>query len=279
MKPIKQLLTLFTLTMLAACQTNTDTTSKPAENKIIEVQPNFKSIINGSWVRRVYIDNLKKTKSPAKSENNVNSFVELYIDASKIKGDSLEIGAATFHEGGGFHIFLRAGIAPNSFPTNMIDYDNKSNFYELGYSISTKDTSMVIYHYDKNKKLIEQSEYQKAPLRTEEALQYMVNKTLVAGKYKMTDTTGKSRTIQLTNDGKIIGLPGFTTYYINTDFVEGPEDSLDFIFLNFRIKNQKWYTYEIKGDTINLYEVIKTKSEDEEISSLGQLKYKLIKHD
>lgn len=279
MKPIKQLLIPFTFTILAACQTNTNTASKPAENKIIEVQPNFKSIINGSWVRRVYIDNLKKTKSPAKSEKNVNSFVELYIDASKIKGDSLEIGAASFHEGGGFHIFLRAGIAANSYPTNMIDYENKSNFYELGYSISNKDTSIVIYHYDKNKKLIEQSEYQKGPKNPEGVLQYMVNKTLVAGKYKTTDTTGKSRAIQLTNDGKIIGLPGFTNYYITTDFVEGPEDSLDFIFLNFRLKNQKWYAYEIKGSTINLYEVLRTEGEDEEILSLGQLKYKLIKHD
>ncbi|MGV3508278.1 MAG: hypothetical protein ACO1N7_03235, partial [Sphingobacteriaceae bacterium] len=268
---MKYLILISVLIILAACQTNSAT----AERHTTDVQLNFKAIINGNWVEPTYIDDLAKTKSPYKSQNALNSIVELNIDTIGIKGDSLEIGSPSVHEGGSFFVFFRPGIMANSFPTTLKDYDNESNFYELGYLISSKDTAVVIYHYNQNKKLIGQSEYKKVPENSEGTLQYMVNKTLVSGKYQATDTTGRSTTVRLTNDGKVIGLPSFSNYYVLTDFEAGPENNLDEICFNIHSNNQKCYAYEIKGDTINLYETIE--NEDHKTLTFGQQKYKLVK--
>lgn len=274
-------LIIFTFTILTACQTtgsgdtNTNTLDNPSENKTIDIQQNYSSVLNGDWVEPNYIEDLKKTKSPQKSQNNLNSIVELNIDSSKIEGDSLEVGSPSIHEGMSFFVFFRPGITANAFPTSLVDYNNESNFYELGYLITSKDTTVVIYHYDKNKKLIGQNEFKKVPKNSEGALQYMVNKTLVAGKYQTTNTTGKSMTVEFTNDGKIIGLADFTRYYVLTDFVAGPLNNLDEICFDIQTKNQKCYAYEIKGDTINLFETIE--NEDHITLTLEQQKYKLVK--
>jgi len=267
--------TIFASIVLTACQTNTTTVDNPIENKTVDTPASFKSILNGDWVEPSYINDLIKTKSPYKSQDALCSIVELNIDTTQITGDSLEIGSPSIHEGTSFYVFFRAGIAANSFQTSRKDYDNESNFYELGYLISTKDTLVVFYHYDKNKKLLGQSEYRKVPKNSEGALQYMVNKTLVVGTYNTTDTSGKSITVQLTNDGKIIGLPNFIKYYVLTDFVAGPENNLDEICFDIQTENQKCYAFEIKGDTINLYET--TENKDHVTLTLGQLKYKLVK--
>ena len=272
---MRHLTIIFAFSLLISCQSNSSTVDKSVENQIVDIQVIFKGIINGDWVEPSYIDDLTKTKSPYNSQNALNSIVELNIDTSRIKGDSLEIGSPSIHEGMSFFVFFRPGITINAFPTNIKDYDNESNFYELGYLISSKDTSLVIYHYDKNKKLLGQSEYKRVPKNSEGALQYMVNKTLVAGKYNSTDNKGKSITVQLTNDGKVIGLQNFTKYYVLTDFVAGPENNLDEICFDIQTKNQKCYAYEIKGNTINLYE--NSENNDHLTLALGKLKYKLVK--
>jgi hypothetical protein len=276
-----KLLIIFSFVILIACNTNkscdsnSNTLDYPTENKTNETEQNYKSIINGDWVETTYIFDLTKTKSPYKSQNALKSIVELNIDTSQIKGDSLEIGSPSIHEGMSFFVYFKPAITENSFPTSLIDYDNESNFYELGYLISSKDTTVFIYHYNKNEKLIGQTEFKRVPKNSEGALQYSVNKTLVAGKYQTTDATGKSIIVQLTNDGKIIGLSDFTKYYVLTDFVAGPLNNLDEICFDIQTKNQKCYAYEFKGDTINLYETIE--NEDHVTLKLGQLKYIFVK--
>lgn len=277
---MKQLI-IFSFVILTACNTNKssdsnlNTLDKPTEIKTNEIEPNYKSILNGDWVETTYIADLTKTKSPYQSQDALKSIVELNIDTNQTKGDSLEIGSPSIHEGMSFFVYFKPGIATNSFPTSLIDYDNESNFYELGYLITSQDTTVLIYHYNSNKKLIGQTEFKRVPKNSEGALQYTVNKTLVAGKYQTTDTRGKSITFQLTNDGKVIGLPEFTKYYILTDFVAGPLNNLDEICFDIQTKKQKCYAYEFKGDTINLYETIE--NEDHVTLTLGQLKYKLVK--
>ena len=260
--------------VLTACTTNTSKTGNSKEVKTTDTHADLKSILNGNWAERSYIDVLAKTKSPYKSKGALRSIVELNIDTAKISGDSLEIGAPSIHEGTTFYIFFRPGIAVNSLPTSLRDYDNNSNFYELGYLISNKGTSVVIYHYNKDKKLINQDTYRKVLKNSEGPLQYMVNKTLVAGVYKTTDTTGGSITIRLTDDGKVIGIPNFSKYYVLTDFVAEP-DSLDKICFDIQTKNQHCYAFEIKVDTINLYQAIE--NADSATSSLGKLMYRLVK--
>ncbi|HVA97868.1 MAG TPA: hypothetical protein VNG53_03155, partial [Bacteroidia bacterium] len=151
----------------------------------------------------------------------------------------------------------------------------ESNFYELGYNISTKDTTLIIYHYNKNKKLLGQLEYKKAPKSIESALQYMVNKTLFSGNYKTIDSSGQTLTLNFSNDGIVTGLPNYKKYYVITDFVAGPENNLDEVCFDIQTDNQRCYAYEIKGDTIKLYDI--KESNDHTSLQLGQLKYKLVK--
>ncbi len=270
--------TIFASIVLSACLTDTTSIDIPIEsieNKNVDTIATLKAILNGDWVEPSYIDDIKKTKSPYKSKDALSSIVELNINMSQMIGDSLEIGSPSIHEGISFYVFFRPGILANSFQTSKIDYDNESNFYDLGYLISNKDTSVVIYHFDKNEKLLGQSEFKKVPKNSQGALQYMVNKSLVAGKYSTKDPSGKSITVQFTNDGLVIGMPEFKKYYVLTDFVAGPLNNLDEICFDIQTKNQKCYAYEIKGDTINLYESIE--NEDYTLLSFGQLKYKLTK--
>lgn len=263
---------LFAMAILSACQTNI---KNAHESKATDkINPDYKSIIEGYWYDPAYIKDIDQTKSPYKSRNVLKSIVELRINTNEIKGDSLEIGAFNIHEGGGFFIFLKPGIGPDSFPTNMVDYNNTSNCYELGYLMSGKDTTMVIYHYNKQKQLIDKNEYKKAPTNPDGALPYMVNKTLFAGKYSTADTTGKPITIQLGSDGSVSGWPGFNKYELSIDFLD-PENTQDEIGFETHTGQRKYYAYEIKGNAINLYESIK--DEDKISSKRGQLSYKLVR--
>jgi hypothetical protein len=256
---------------LTSCQTNGKRTDNASSNQMADI----KSIINGNWYESTYIDDIQKTKSPFQSQNSLATMVEIDIDISQAIGDTLEVGAPSVHEGTSFRIIFTPGLTPNSVQTDIVDYENERNFYELGYVISTKDTTLIIYHYDKNKKLLGQMEYKKAPKSPESALQYMVNKTLFSGNYKTVDSSGQTLTLIFSDDGIVTGLPNYKKYYVLTDFVAGPENNLDKVCFDIQTDNQRCFAYEIKGDTIKLYD---TKESDDHFNLLlGQLKYKLIK--
>ena len=240
---------------LTSCQTHWTRTDNTLPNQNADI----KSIINGNWYEPTYIADIQKTKSPFQSQNSLATMVEIDIDISQAIGDTLEVGAPSVHEGTSFRIIFTPGLTPNFFNTDIIDYENKSNFYEIGYIISTNDTTLIIYHYDKNKKLLEQMEYKKAPKSSESALQYMVNKTLFSGNYKTVDSSGQTLTLNFSNDGIVTGFPSYKKYYVLTDFVAGPENNLDQVCFDIQTYNQRCYAYEIKGDTIKLYDTKKSK--------------------
>ena len=271
---MKYLETLFYCSIiLTSCQNNTSLVDNQKSDKSEGIKKTFKSIINGIWVEPNYIEDISKTKSPNKSQESLVSMVELGIDTTEITGDSLEVGAPGIHEGTSFTVYFRHGTKETSLPTNIVDYDTETNFYELGYVIINKDTTLVIYHFDKNKKLLDETKYHKVPNNSEGALQYLVNKTLFSGIYDASDTVGNKMKIQLTNDGLIKGLSNFKKYYVITDFVADPESKLDKVCFDIQTKNQTCYAYKILSDTINLYET----TEKEEGLRLGPLKYRLVK--
>lgn len=193
----------------------------------------------------------------------------------KINGDSLEIGSPGIHEGGSFFVYFRPGVGPNSFPTNLIDYDNESNFYELGFLISKKDTIVAIYHYDRNRKLMDQNVYMKVPENSEGALPYMVNEVLIEGKYTLKDTVGNTSDVQFTRDGRVSGLSGFSKFFIITDFVASPESKIDEICFDIQTENQVCYAFEKWGDTIKLYESLV--NEEDQSTKRGLLIYELVR--
>jgi len=263
------------LFLLAACQTNITAIHDAEKNSVASTTQTFKSIINGVWYQASYIDSIQETKSPFRSQNSLAEYVELSINTNEASGDSLEVGAPGIHEGTSFIIYLKPGLTRTSFPTNIIDEDVASNFYELSYNISRNDTSLIILHYNKDKKLIGQTKYLRVPKNSEGALQFMVNKTLFAGNYKAEDTFGKVSVLKFTNDGLVTGLPVFKKYYVLTDFVAGPENNVDEVCFDIQTNHQQCYAFEIKGDTIKLYDV--KESADQDTLQQGQLKYKLVK--
>jgi hypothetical protein len=227
------------LTLLISCQTVTSPQNKKGRIENDNLKKSFASIFNGSWVYKDYLEDISKTKSPTKSQHSLATIVELDIDSSKIMADSLEVGAPGIHEGGSFFVYFKSGNSNKSFPTSIVDYDAETNFYELSYSITNKDTELVISHYNKNKKLLDENRYRRITGNKEDPLQFMVNKLLFSGTYLITDTTGISINIRFTNDGEVTGLPGFEKYYILTDYVAEDKNSPDQVCFDIQTKNQK----------------------------------------
>lgn len=271
---MKRLTYIVTLAfILTACKTTSSQTKKAISKPSIDSMQIFKSILNGVWYQASYIDSIQKTKSPFLSRNSLAEYVELYINPDEATGDSLEIGAPGIHEGTSFMIYFRPGLTHSSLPTNIVDYDSTSNISELGYNISNGDTSLILFNYNKDKKITYQTKYLKAPKNSDEPLQYMVNKTLFAGSYKAEDSTSQVSILKFTNDGQLYGLPNYKKYYVITDFVAESDNSVDQVCFDIQTDNQRCYGFTIQADTINLYDL----KESMDTTQFGELKYKLVK--
>lgn len=261
------------LFLLVSCQTNNSSSNKVAKNSVPDSSKIIKSIINGNWYQASYIDSIQETKSPFHSQNALAEYVEFDINANEASADSLIVWAPGIHEGTSFTVYFRQGITNTSLPTNIFDYDTTGNFYELGYDISGSDTSLILYTYNKHKKILNKTKYLKAPKNSEGALQYMVNRTLFAGSYKAQDSSGNISLLKFTNDGRVEDLLSYKKYYVLTDFVTEPEKSVDEVCFDIQTSNQKCYGFIINADTIKLYDV----KESQDSSQFGELKFKLIK--
>lgn len=258
---------------LTACGTNNSGTKDTSINPAIDSMQIFKSVLDGDWYQASYIDSIQETKSPFRSRHALAEMVELGIDTTGLKGDSLEIGAPSIHEGTSFVVYFKPGLTSTSLPTNIIDYDTASNFYELGYNIFAGDTVLKLSVYNKDKKFIGKTQYLKAPTNSEGALQYMVNKTLFSGNYQAEDSSGKISPLKFTNDGRVVGLPSYKKYYVVTDFVAESENSVDQVCFDIQTNNQRCFGFSIQEDTIKLYDV----KESEDTTQFGELKYKLVR--
>ena len=241
--------------IFSSCKTKD---KKPGQdsNPLIE---KFKPYLNGVWVSKEYVDDVKKNKSPLKSSDKLTFISEFSINAIDLEEDSIHVGAGFGnHEGGDFIIYFRNGQTATSLPTNLTGFNNEKDFYELGYSLKGHDTLLVIYDYDQNKNLVRKTNYIRSPKQPLDndvnGLQYVINQELVTGTYTIFDSVGNTATVQLTTDGRIKGFKDFKTYYILTDFVASPENLTDEICLEIQTREQKCYGFKITADTINLFE-------------------------
>ena len=270
MKLLQLLISLIAISLLS-CQSNGQ--KENAEDKTAHSD---KTILHGNWIPIKYIRELKKTKSPIEASKVLVGYSELVVDTNEIKGDSIFIGGGwNNHEGGGFYMWFKPGLTKTSFPTSNLDYDNKSNFYELGYEISKKDTSLILYHYNPHKKLLDKSYFSKvnrkaAPLS--DGLQYFVNSVLISGKYKI---SGNGQTVEFTNEGNVKGIENIKKYFIATDFVVRVNNDIDNIIFDLYSDKQKIYAYKIKMDTLDIF---KTKSDSNGLALIiDSLKFHLIR--
>ena len=266
---------LLSFLIFAAC--SNDKTQIKSESGT-SFSKSFVPVIKGSWLMTDYMTDLEKTKSPLKSSEKLTDIVELITPGDAVH-DSLEVNFSfNNHEGDGFFVTKTPGQTPNSYKIDLQDNEVPTNFYELGYELINKDTCAFVYHYDSSNKLIDKKEfcrsvYNPTDLNRAGGLQYFVNEKLFAGNYICTDDKNQQSKVQFTADGKVIGLPEATSYFVFTDFNGGPVPKFDEMMFETD-KTSKNYGFQISGNTLNIYET----TGDEDDLQLGKLKYKLVRN-
>lgn len=250
----------------------------------LETLSNPLSIIHGVWVITDYIKEIEKTKSPLKSKDVVNSgIVTMVIRTTDNMKDSLSIGASwNNHEGTEFMLYYIAGNQKNSLKTNLRDYYDKSNYYELGYEITLKDIILYLYHYNKTNRLLDRKQFTK--IQDEQlsddlawGIQFIVNEKLFSGNYIVKDSLDKKLfTVQFNSDGTVTGFNDFTSYEISTDFNGwSPWEYMDDICFDIGKETAKCYAYKINGNSIDLYGF--TYNEEIGLSRIDDLVFKLFR--
>jgi hypothetical protein len=247
-----------------------------------EVAQKFKPFIEGIWVKQSYIDALEKTKSPYKSRKSLGGVALMMIDFKSVNADKLTIGYSLGnHEGASFDLFFKTGQTTNSLKTDLKDYGVKSDYFELGYVVNNKDTSVVLFHYNEAQKLINKTLYIKVANKASNAndlgwgIEFITNKQLITGRYKTTDINATVTDVEFDINGDVSGFPNFNSYYISTDFAAGSENNLDMIIFDPSATQEKSYTYKISADTLKLF-YTKSNADHTELM-IGELAYILIK--
>lgn len=279
----KRFIYFLILSTLFACssknkQPATDTLAVKPADPLKQLREKFRPLITGPWVKRDYIVSLEKTKSPYNAKGELGGVAALFVNVPD-SGDSTHIGySMNNHEGADFILYLRPGLKSNTLKTNLTDYSGKGDFYELGYTVRSSDTALVMYHYNKNKRITDSAQYSKVKVTDENdaasGIQNITNKTLFSGLYSATEE-GRPVSVRFYDDGKITGLSNFKTFYVNTDFVAGPENNLDELIFDLQTKQQKSFTFKFNSDTLNIFE---TKPAADSVNLIvDKLRYKLVK--
>lgn len=231
----------------------------------------FKPIIQGVWVKKDYIDEVVKSKSPLAASYKAVSITTMHINTENIKGDSLIVGAGWGnHEGSDMILKFKPGKRPRTILYGESD---------LGFEIAKGDTILVWYKKDEEKNTTEVIRYKKALLdqpndNLGHGMDVLINKGIIAGKYDLIDNTA-NREVVFTTEGRIIGFPNTDTYHISNDLNGEPLNNLDRIAFDLYTKHQTSYTFKFNADTLNLYD---TKPDtDSMLLVVDKLRYKLVR--
>lgn len=258
-------------------------TVSPAE--VQKIQQHFAPFMNGVWVATTYIQSIKQTRSPYKSQEELDGICEISIDMSTVQGDSVAVGVSLGnHEGGSFFLYLHQGQKqdrlPISDPYSGGEAMGESPDYELGYSVQRGDTSLFMYVYDRQHHSVDSICYSRVleknadPSSGGNGIQYIVNHLLIAGDYALRMPDGSIHSIHFADDGTVSGLPEFKTYYVLTDFAAEPHE-FDQISFDIQTSNQRHYILKICQEALCIYEAI-TDEEDASILQRGKLVYNLM---
>lgn len=272
---------ILTTFILTSCSNDKTSTADNGSNNVDSLKQIFAPILSGVWVMTDYINEIEKTKSPLKASDKLQGVVTMIFSGS-ITSDSVDVGASwNNHEGYNFTTYLLSGQNENSLKTNLIDYDNKTSYYELGYEKLNDKTFLFLSHYSKANKLLDKKQFSKVADQEQDndagwGLQYIVNEKLFVGDYLLIDSTNTTSKIILKADGSLTGYSDFKTYYVFTDFMGGPETILDGIAFNVNEKNSKGFAFKISNDTTYLYSM-KGDEEAGELLQLDKIQYKLVR--
>lgn len=265
--------------LFLSCKSNTkqevkDSTNtiKPGVDQTQDLIRKFKTIIQGVWVEKDYVDKVIKTKSPLAAEDEIGDITTMYINTDHIHGDSIIVAMGDNHEGSERILKFQPGKTSSTI---------KFGSGELGYLIEKGDTILLVSWFNDQKKKNVITKYSKALNKQHDnnlgqGLNYVINKGLIAGNYTLADSTGGIFQINFSDYGKVSGFSDFKSYEINIDLNEEPMDNLDeIIFFDMDNKNNKSYSFKIEADTLNLYNTYPNNDSTQLI--LGKRVYKLVK--
>lgn len=266
------LLLAITCTGLAACG---------GGNRNADTDNGFKAaalpVLHGLWVRTDYIQDLARTQSPLHSANFLQGIDAMYIDTSKVSGDSLEINASyNNHEGIPFHIVFREGREPHSFPIDLSSLGDEVVTYEIVVP-TTPDGQLTMVTYDYQNHAKQRIAYTRiGDLPTSDnfysAASMAAQQLLTAGHYTLLPG---GTSVHMAADGTITGLADYDGYNISTDFVIPIANDLDNITFYRQQQRDTSLIFSIAADTLYLYE---TGLSDNEVNLIqGPVKYTLIK--
>jgi hypothetical protein len=229
---------------------DTTGTGKPLDQSQALIHQ-FKPLINGVWIKKDYIKKVKKSKSPLEAVDNGTGVTIMYIDTTQLKGDSIMVPVViNNHEGTNVSLTFQPGKN-----TTTIEFGDD----ELSYKLKNGDTTLIIYHYNPQTKETATAQYiktmpNKATGGLAAGMSMAINQAILSGKYEGTDAAGKKIYAVFTDNGKVSGLPGLTTYYVQNDLIADPDHSHDEIIFNMNSKGQKAYSFIINKKTLNLYD-------------------------
>ena len=261
--------------ILTSCQNVTQINPKPKLNDPDSLKYKLAPIFSGDWVVVSYMDSIKLSKSPYKSQNELPGIVELNIRIEAPVSDSAIIGVVNIHEGTNLTLYFRQGTLQTSLPLNLKDYEKPKDYFELGYGLENNDTVLLLYHFDQTGVRVSETKYSKVTNHKEEAFQYQLNKTLFSGSYERIDSLEASGEIGLTNDGVISGLSSWDRYFVIADFVTANDSATDEICFQIQTKNQICFGYRFNGDTLRLFK--KIEDENGEFKKPGDLEYVMVR--
>ncbi|WP_374949373.1 hypothetical protein [Mucilaginibacter sp.] len=230
----------------------------------------LKPILQGVWVKQDYIQKVIASKSPLAGLDKVIGITTIQFNIDNIEADSLQAKVSYDNQqAGGVELIFRPGKHTPAMPFG----EN-----ELSYSINGGDTSLILHQFYQNNWVL--TPYVRAlknwnGRELQEGIIYLINKNIFAGTYQLTDDTGKTCIVKLSIDGRISGMPNFSTYLAENTFDSKLKNNLDQITFDIFSSNEKTYAFNFEGNTLNLYET-KTAGNSTQLLQ-GKLKYKLVK--
>ena len=237
--------------------------------------------LQGGWVNTVYMQSIRETRSPIRAFEKIGEFSAIYIPSGNLQGDSI-LAELSYnnHEGGEFTIFDRAGGQPHAFQTNLQDPEKPANHYELGYEATESDTTLFLFHCSNDNRVLHRFPFGKVvgAERVDNAgvaLNYFVNQALFSGTYRLAD--GRDSTVVLTSDGALSGLEPYASYWASTDFVIRMSNNIDNLCFGLREADMECFPFEIKGDSLVVYESDIKEQDGEEVLEKGPVRLVLVK--
>ncbi|MFZ1677097.1 MAG: hypothetical protein WAT91_07490 [Saprospiraceae bacterium] len=207
--------------LFVSCKRAAPTVSNEPAPK--EIQP--KSIpqkFKGQWVNLKYIESLKRTKSPSKSQDVAYlSFVT--IDQNMVSS------VWNFHEGTSDSLTL--------ISDNEIEAASKARYRLVTPEklLSTTDKGVdTLFRFD----MIEKNEFSNRA----------INEFVFKGNYSDGNTN-----VEFTSDGKIKGLDAFDTYAALQDYYDAGLN-LDKLLL-YKGNTENEFTWDFKGDKLIIYTI------------------------